>query len=93
MLVPNTNADVPETTVEVARAVFPIGNAVMKIRDEFSSLFADDEFAHLSADTGQPTNSPARLALVTILQFMENSTDREAAILSAPGSIGNMRWV
>lgn len=79
MLIPNHDPDIPEMTVEVAKAAFPKGNAVMKIRDELGPLFADDEFAALYPEIGQPAESPARLALVTILQFMENLTDREAA--------------
>ena len=42
-------------------------------------LFEDDKFAALYPTLGQPAESPARLVLVTILQFMENLTDREAA--------------
>ena len=79
MLTPNYDHEIPEMTVEVAKAALPKGNAVMKIRDELGPLFADDEFAALYPAIGQPAESPARLALVTILQFMENLTDREAA--------------
>ncbi len=79
MLIPNHDPEIPEMTVEVAKAAFPKGNTVMKIRDELGPLFADDEFAALYPGIGQPAESPARLALVTILQFMENLTDREAA--------------
>jgi transposase len=66
-------------TVAGARAVFPKGNAVMKLRDTLGSLFNDAEFVTLYPSTGQPAESPARLALVTIVQFMENLIDREAA--------------
>jgi transposase len=66
-------------TAEVARAAFPHGNRVMKIRDELGGLFADADFVALYPHLGQPAESPARLAIVTILQFMENLTDREAA--------------
>jgi hypothetical protein len=79
MLTPNHDHEIPEMTVEVAQAASPKGNAVMKIRDELGPLFEDDEFAALYPTLGQPAESPARLALVTILQFMENLTDREAA--------------
>ena len=79
MLVPNDDHEIPEATVEVAKAAFPKGNVVMKIRDELGPLFADEEFADLYPKIGQPAASPARLALVTILEFMENLTDREAA--------------
>lgn len=79
MLTPNDNHEIPDLTAEVARAAFPKGNKVMKIRDELGNLFEDAEFMALYPNLGQPAESPARLALVTILQFMENLTDREAA--------------
>ena len=41
-------------------------------------VFDDEEFTHLYHCPGQPAVSPARLALVTVLQFVENLTDRQA---------------
>ncbi len=79
MLTPNYDHEIPEMTVEVAKAAFPKGNVVMKIRDELGFLFEDDDFLSLYPQIGQPAVSPAQLAMVTILQFMENLTDREAA--------------
>ena len=79
MLTPNDKYEIPAMTAEVARAAFPKGNAVMKLRDELGPLFEDVDFAALYPPIGQPAESPARLALVTLLQFMENLTDREAA--------------
>lgn len=79
MLTPNYDHTIPEMTVEVAKAAFPKGNVVMKIRDEIGPLFEDDDFAAMYPKIGQPSVSPSCLALVTILQFMENLTDREAA--------------
>ena len=79
MLPTNTDHEIPTMTAEVARAAFPHGNRVMKIRDELGGLFADADFMALYPPLGQPGESPARLAIVTILQFMENLTDREAA--------------
>lgn len=79
MLPTNTDHEIPAMTAEVARAAFPHGNRVMKIRDELGGLFADADFMALYPPLGQPAESPARLAIVTLLQFMENLTDREAA--------------
>lgn len=78
MLTPNYDHEIPEITIEVAKAASSKGNAMMKKRDEPGPLFEDHEFVKLYPATGQPLVSPARLALVTILQFMENLTDREA---------------
>ena len=79
MLTPNYDHEIPEMTVKVAQSAFPKGNAVMKIRDELGVLFADDEFVALYPTIGQPAASPSRLAMVTVLQYMENLTDRQAA--------------
>ena len=79
MLAPNYDDEIPEMTVEVAQAAFPKGNVAMKIRDELGGLFADDDFIALYPTIGQPAISPAKLALVTVLQYLENLTDRQAA--------------
>lgn len=70
---------VPEETARVARAIFPTGNLVMRMYDELGMLFQDLDFAGLFPPQGQPAEAPTRLALVTLLQFMEGLTDRQAA--------------
>src|SRR5918992_2260769 len=70
---------VPEETVRVARAAFPKGNVYMTLRDRRGSIFQDEHFAGLFPADGQPALPPWRLALVTILQFRENLSDRQAA--------------
>ena len=71
--------DVPELTAEIARAAFPKGNIYMQMRDELGVFYKDDQFADLFSHTGQPALAPWRLALVTVMQFAENLTDRQAA--------------
>jgi transposase len=78
MLQPEVN-EIPELTRLVAKAALPDGNVFMKMRDELGPIFKDEEFAALYPSTGQPAESPARLALITVMQFMENLTDRQAA--------------
>ncbi|MEV0034948.1 transposase [Streptomyces sp. NPDC050804] len=51
----------------------------MRVRDELGELFADAEFAEAFGSRGRPGWSPGQLALVTVLQFAENLTDRAAA--------------
>ncbi|MDX2682180.1 transposase [Streptomyces sp. NY05-11A] len=51
----------------------------MRVRDELGELFADAEFAEAFGTRGRPGWSPGQLALVTVLQFAENLTDRAAA--------------
>lgn len=70
---------IPEDTKRVAKAVVPAGNLVMRVHDELGETFADADFADLFPVRGQPAEAPARLALVTLLQFMEGLTDRQAA--------------
>jgi transposase len=70
---------IPEQTARVARAAFRRPTLAMRLADELGSLFADQDFAPLFASVGQPALSPARLALVTLLQFTEDLSDRAAA--------------
>lgn len=70
---------IPAATARVAHAAFPDGNLVMRLRDEFYSLYCDQHFADRFPTRGQPAACPWRLAVVTILQFLEGLTDRQAA--------------
>ena len=70
---------VPEETVRVARAAFPRGNLYLTMRDECGVIFADDDFATLFPTRGQPAEAPWRLALITIMQYVEDLSDRQAA--------------
>jgi transposase len=51
----------------------------MTMRDELGVFYSDEAFAALFSRRGQPAECPWRLALVTIKQFAENLTDRQAA--------------
>src|SRR3989441_12760552 len=70
---------IPEEVVRVAHAVFPRGNVFMQVRDTLGTIYTDEAFADLFPTHGQPAEAPWRLALVTVFQFMENLTDRQAA--------------
>ena len=70
---------VPSETSQVARAAFPEGNMYMQMRDELDSLYDDEMFTNLYAQEGQPALNPWRLALVSVMQFGENLSDRQAA--------------
>lgn len=70
---------VPEDTVRVARAAFPKGNLYLKMRDELGTFYTDADFDTLFSKRGQPAFSPWRLALVTVMQFVEGLSDRQAA--------------
>jgi transposase len=49
------------------------------MRDELSIAFSDADFAELFPSRGQPAFAPWRLALITVMQFPENLSDRQAA--------------
>ena len=70
---------IPAETERVAHAAFPKGSPIMRLRDELGMLFTDTDFAALFSDVGQPALSPSRLLLITIFQFLEGLTDRQAA--------------
>lgn len=78
-LQPTKDFTIPEQTVQVARAVFVKGNRYMAMRDELGAVFDDEQFAAFYPRRGQPAEAPWRLALVTLMQFAENLTDRQAA--------------
>ena len=70
---------VPDDTARVARAAFRRGNPYVLLRDRLGAVFADADFADLYPALGQPAYAPWRLALVTLMQFREGLSDRQAA--------------
>jgi transposase len=76
---PTVSGDVPTSTASVARAAFPRGKPYLLLRDRLGTIFTDAQFVPLFAPCGQPAECPWRLALVTLLQFAENLSDRRAA--------------
>ena len=76
---PEPIGEIPAETARVARAAFPKGTLVTRLRDEFSVIYRDEDFGGLYPGLGQPALTPWRLALVTVLQFLENLSDRQAA--------------
>ncbi|KAB2588030.1 IS1182 family transposase [Streptomyces arboris] len=76
---PKEPGEIPAETVRVAGAAFPKGSLAIRVRDELGPMFRDEDFADLFASRGRPAWSPAGLALVSVLQFVEGLTDRQAA--------------
>jgi transposase len=70
---------VPDDTARIARAAFPRGNPYVLLRNRLGPVFDDAGFADLYPQRGQPAYTPWRLALVTLLQFREGLSDRQAA--------------
>ena len=76
---PQPIGEVPAETARVSRAAFPKGTLVTRLRDEFSALYQDEDFRRFYPARGQPGLAPWRLALVTVFQFVEQLSDRQAA--------------
>src|SRR5215213_3559538 len=76
---PEPVGEIPAETARVARAAFPKGTVVTRLRDAFDALYEDEEFRSLYPARGQPGLPPWRLALVTVFQFLEHLSDRQAA--------------
>ena len=75
----NPKSAIPEETARVAWAAFPKGNPYMTLRDELEDIYDDSLFVALFPKRGQPAESPGRLATITVLQFAEGLSDRQAA--------------
>jgi len=76
---PQAIGPIPEETARIARAANPKGTLAMWLRDELGGMYTDEDFGDLYPERGQPALSPWRLAVVTLLQYVEDLTDRQAA--------------
>ena len=76
---PRELGTIPEETARVAHAACPKGTLAMRLRDALGELYQDEQFAALYPVEGQPAYEPWRLAVVTVLQYAEGLTDRQAA--------------
>lgn len=77
-LQPHTIAPLPGPTRQVAQAAFPQGNRYMQLRHTLGTLYDDALFADLFPQPGQPAQAPWQVALVRLMQFAENLSDRQA---------------
>jgi len=77
-LQPQKLPEIPEETARVAKILFPKGNKYIWLRDELDVIFKDEQFTSLYPKSGQLAEQPWRLAVMSIIQYMENYTDRQA---------------
>ena len=70
--------DVPEETRRVAQRAFPNGNRWLALRDEFGTIYSDQDLADLFPRKGQPAAAAWRLALILVMQFAEGLSDEQA---------------
>ncbi len=76
---PQRLPEIPEETARIARILFPKGNLYMWLRDELGAIYNDEQFISLYPNVGQLAEQPWRLAIVSVIQYMENYTDRQVA--------------
>lgn len=76
---PQAFCPIPEETIRVAHAAYPKGNVYMCVRDELGAIYDDHSFAQLFPKCGQPAEAPWRLLLISVMQFAEGLSDRQAA--------------
>src|SRR6266702_2224381 len=76
---PRKSYEIPVQTVQVAHAAFPKGTLAIRVRDAVGEVFSDAQFGDLFVARGHPALSPARLVMVTVLQYSEGLSDRQAA--------------
>jgi len=76
---PDPIGSVPEETAQVARVVFRKGNLCLRLREALGTIYGDELFADLFPALGRPAEAPWRLALISVLQFLEDLSDRQAA--------------
>ena len=76
---PQEIPEIPKDTLDVAQAAFSNGNRYIQMREQLGIVYNDNDFVELFSEQGQPAESPWRLILVCIMQFIENLSDRQAA--------------
>lgn len=76
---PDPIGPIPEETARVAQAVFRKGNLCLRLREALGTIYEDELFADLFPMLGRPAEAPWRLALISVLQFLEDLSDRQAA--------------
>src|SRR5690606_7457766 len=74
--------EIPAETVRVARSAFPKGSLAISGRDRLGEIFTDEPFVEAFGVRGAPGLPPALLSLVTVLQFTEDLTDRQAVAMA-----------
>lgn len=78
-LQPQPQFVIPEETRRIAHAAYPHGNRYLTMRDALGTMYQNQDFEHLFPHNGRPAEAPWRLALITVMQFIEELPDRQAA--------------
>ncbi len=71
---------VPVSTAELVHKAFPNGHAYITLRDQLGAVYTDAQFTALfTSQRGRPAESPGRLALVLVLELLEDVSEATAA--------------
>jgi len=76
---PRTSDQIPEDTRQLGQILLKPDNVMRLIGERLSEFVHDDDFADLYPPEGRPAVWPGLLALVTVLQWAEALSDRQAA--------------
>lgn len=76
---PTPTDPIPEDTARIARSAASQDNPYLLMRDRVGTIFHDLDFAALYPRCGQPAYAPWRLALVTLVQYIEHLPDEAVA--------------
>jgi transposase len=76
---PHELEPIPENTKRVALKALRKGTLIMRLRETLGTIYHDEDFRDLFPRRGKPAEAPWRLALITVMQALENLTDRQAA--------------
>jgi transposase len=80
-LKPKPLGPIPEDTLQLGQQLLGVDDVLRRIGEEYAELIRDEEFIEMYSHTGQPAISPARLALVSVLQVMKHVSDRVAVAM------------
>src|SRR3970040_224772 len=69
----------PVETARLGAQLLSADSPYKLIGDQLFEQYADADFADLYATAGKPAISPVLLAFVTVFQFLEKLSDRQAA--------------
>lgn len=83
MLKPQKLEPIPEETLKIGQEILEPENIMRKIGEQYYEIVKDEDFISMYPRIGQPALSPARLALVSILQAQEHLSDRMAVRMVA----------
>jgi len=78
-LKPKAPRAMPDEMQRLGTILFADGNPYRLVGERLYEQYRDEDFADLYPAEGKPAMSPVDLAFVTVFQYMENLSDREAA--------------